>query len=396
MPRPAHVLLLLSYLAFVSLGLPDTVLGVAWPSLRATFGVSQAGLGAVLGAGVCGYFASGLLAGRLAARMGVGGLLAGSTALVAAGLLGYVAAPAWAAFIPMATGIGLGSGAIDAALNGYAARHFPVRHLNWLHASWGLGATLGPVIMTQILARGSSFRAGYAVLAVALASMALAFAATRRRWDAPREAPRGGPAAGEGAAAAAGRDPGALGALRRGRVWLQVATFFLYTGLEASAGQWCFTFLREVRGLGVEAAGAWTSAYWGGLLCGRVALGFVVDRVGPDRLLRAVSGAAVLGALVFAASDGALGGAGLVLVGASLAPVFPTLMARTPARLGAAAAHAVGFQVSAATLGAAALPAALGLLIARAGPAVVPPALVGLALALLLLHEALLRAGEGA
>jgi fucose permease len=378
--RPALLVLSLAFLAFFALGLPDTVLGVAWPSLRAAFGVSQAGLGAVLVAGVAGYFASGLVAGRLIQLLGVGGLLTASTGLVALGLVGYATAPAFGYFLPVATVIGLGSGAIDTALNDYGARHFPVGHLNWLHASWCVGATLGPLVMTGVLAADLPYRVGYALLAAGLGAMTVAFAATRRSWQ-------------DGSAGASIRRAGAWSALRRGRVWLQIVIFFVYTGLESSTGQWCFTVLREARGLGVEAAGAWTAAYWGSLLVGRVVLGFVIGRVGPDRLLRAATLTAVVGAIAFAASAGLPGRIGLVLLGASLAPIYPTLMARTPGRLGPdATPHAIGFQVSAATLGTAVLPGAVGLWVAPAGAQVVPPAVAGIALAVLALHEVLLRA----
>jgi fucose permease len=362
---------------------------VAWPSLRDRFGLSQAGLGAVLTAGVAAYAVSGAVAGRLVAALGVGRLLAASSLLVTLGLAGYAAAPTWPLFVAAAPVIGFGSGAIDSALNGYAARHFPVRHVNWLHACWSVGATAGPAAMTAFLAASGSFRMGYAALAVALGALTVAFAATRRAFD-------GAPALGAGAPAADDPPVSAAVALRRGLVWLQIAIFFVYTGLEAGAGQWCFTVLRESRGLGVEAAGAWTAAYWGSIGAGRVVLGFAIDRVGPDRLLRMATATALAGALTFAASDGLAGRVGLLVLGASLAPMYPTLMARTPARLGhAVTAHAVGFQVTAATLGTAAVPSALGLLAAEADVGAIAGAVAGVALAFVLLHEAVLAVTRG-
>jgi fucose permease len=372
--------LLLAYVAFVSLGLPDTVLGVAWPSLRATFVLPQAAMGAALSANVAGYFVSGLFAGRVSAALGVGGLLALSTGLVVAGLSGFVLAPSWPIFVACAVLVGLGSGAVDAALNTYAAVHFAPRHMNWLHACYSAGATLGPVVMTAALA-GASFRAGYAALAAALAAMSLAFLATRRRWGVGGRA--GGQAAG-----------GARAALRDRRVWLLVAIFFVYTGLEASAGQWAFTVLRDARGLSLETAGAWTAAYWGSIAGGRVAVGFVVGRLGPDRLVGAGTLGALAGSVAYAVLPGVAGSAGLVLLGLSLAPIFPMLMSRTPERVGAAlAAHAVGFQVAAATLGTAAQPSAHGVLADALGPGAIPPALVGIAAVLAVLCAVLDRAG---
>jgi len=379
---PPLPLLALSYLAFISLGLPDTVIGVAWPSIRDSFGLSQAGMGAVLTTGVAGYVVSSILAGRIVVRLGVGRLLAVSSAFVAAGLCGYASAPRWALFLPMAAVIGLGSGAIDASLNGWAARHIPVRHVNWLHACWSIGATAGPAMMTAVLAHGASYQVGYLLLASVLGAMALAFAITRRAWEDDG-----------GGAATTTSHTGADEALRSGRVWLQIVLFFTYTGLEAGTGQWCFTLLREARGLDVESAGAWTAGYWGSILAGRILLGFVVDRVGPDRLLRGATLSALAGAVLFASSDGALGRLGLVLLGASLAPMFPTLMSRTPARVGDhLAPHAVGFQVGAATLGSAAVPAVFGLLAAGAGLRAIGAAVAGVALVLLALHEGLLAA----
>jgi fucose permease len=377
---PPLPVLALSYLAFISLGLPDTVIGVAWPSIRDRFGLSQAGLGVVLTVGVAGYVLSSVVAGRLVVALGVGRLLAASCALVALGLTGYASAPRWAVFVPMAAVIGLGSGAIDAALNGWAARHIPVRHVNWLHACWGVGATAGPAIMTAVLARGASYRFGYVLLACALGAMGLAFAATRRAWE------------DNGATASSGMalHAGAGEALHSGRVLLQIALFFVYTGLEAGTGQWCFTVLHEGRGLDVEGAGAWTAVYWGSILAGRVVLGFMVDRVGPDRLLRGATVTALAGAALFASNGGLPGRLGLVVLGASLAPMYPTLMSRTPDRVGHhLAPHAVGFQVGAATLGSAAVPAFLGVLAAGVGLGAIGGAVAGVALILLVLHEAL-------
>jgi fucose permease len=380
-----YTLLVLAYLGFISLGLPDTVIGVAWPSIRRAFDLSQSGMGLVLAVGMAGYVASGLIAGRLVRRLGVGGLLAASCALVAIAETAYATAPVWAMFFSFAAVWGLGSGAIDSALNAYAARHFPVRHVNWLHACWSVGATIGPVLMTGALSWTGSYRPGYATLAVILGSMALAFALTRRSWDDD----------GADAAAPAAAPPPPVSvwqALRSGRVWLHIVVFFIYTGLETTAGQWCFTIMREGRGLGLETAGAWTSAYWGSILAGRVAVGFVVDRIGPDRLLRLCTVTAVLGALGFALDAGAVGRLGLLLLGVSLAPLYPTLMARTPARLGAAlTVHAVGFQVSFATVGAASMPAVAGFIATGSGVGVVAYVSVALAVVLLVLHEVVLR-----
>lgn len=387
-------LLLLSFLAFVSLGLPDTIFGVAWPSLRRAFELPQSAMGAALVSGVSGYFVSGLVAGNLMSKVGVGGLLFGSSALVALGLVGFALAPAWHLFFPVAFFVGLGSGAIDAALNAYAARNFSVRHMNWLHASWGVGASTGPVIMTAAIAQGAGYRAGYGVIACLLGLMALAFVATRRSWNEP-VAPTQSEAA--AAPAAQGKAPAPvrgsmLAALKSPSVLLMMTTYFVYTGLETTIGSWCFTLLTEGRGLGVEAAGSWTAAYWASLTLGRVALGWVVEWMGADRLLRFASVGIVLGVALLAFVPGVPGRSGLLLLGASLAPVYPTLMARTPARVGSEIApYAVGLIVSSATLGSSTLPAVVGLLVGWRGLGAITAAALIAGVAFLLLHEIVVR-----
>src|SRR5689334_3377169 len=173
--RSSAALLALAYLAFISLGLPDAVLGVAWPSVRDSFHLAQALLGAPLALAATAYFISGLFAGRLIQRAGIGLLLAGSTALVATGVLVFSAAPVFLLILLVTPLMGFGSGAIDAALNTYAARNFSPKHMSWLHAAYAAGATAGPAIMTAVLSRGASWRVGYAVVGLILAALVVAF-----------------------------------------------------------------------------------------------------------------------------------------------------------------------------------------------------------------------------
>jgi fucose permease len=381
--RPRPGLLALAYLAFVSLGLPDAVLGVAWPSLRDTFSLPQAGMGAILTATAAAYFVSGLLAGRLMRALRIGLLLAASTALVAMGLAGYTTVPLFALFLFAACFIGFGSGAIDAALNTYAAHHFGARHMTWLHAAYSVGAALGPVLLTALLARGAGWRSGYAVIGAVLGGLALTFVILRRWWEGGPELPGAEPASPVTPSGTSGE------ALRRPRVWLQILVFFFYTGVEVTAGQWSFTVLTEGRGLGTAEAGSQVSLYWGSLLVGRILSGFIVERMGPVRMLRLSTVLAVVGALLFALPvlPPALG---LGLLGFALAPIFPALMSETPRRVGTdVAAHAVGFQVSAATMGVAALPSAAGFLAERFGLGVIGPQLLLYTVVLALLHGVL-------
>jgi fucose permease len=383
--RHHAVLLAIAYLGFISLGLPDPVAGVAWPSVRETFGLEQESFGLVfLGLG-CGYCLSGFFAGKLMHWLGLGNLLWGSSALVALAMLTSGLAPAWPVFVAAAALWGLGSGGIDAGLNAYVPRHFSVRHVNWLHACYSLGATLGPLLMTAMLVQGGRWRSGYVVVGGLLLAMTVQFFITRRWWtddttDAQGET--GTPRLGL-------RD-----ALSRRLVWMHTALFFLYVGVEFTVGQWSFTVLTETRSMEPELAGSLAAAYYGSIGVGRVLAGIAAHRFSLDGMLRFSMLMAVAGTALFAlASSAALCGLGLIVAGLGLAPVFPCLMARTPQRLGnELAAHAAGFQVSAGTVGAAVVPGLAGLLTNRWGLGVVGQIALGVAILLLVMHELLLLA----
>jgi fucose permease len=380
----SRALLVIAYIGFISLGLPDTLIGVAWPSVRHTFGLQQDTVGWLFLGTSCSYFLASFFTGRLLATLGIGWLLALSSVLVALSGFGYGLAPAWVLFAMCSLLHGLGSGAIDAGLNHQVAHHFAARHMTWLHACYGVGATLGPVIMTSAIASRGSWRAGYVTVAVALSCLSLLFALTRKSWDAPGGTQEAGPE---------DQRVGILETLRNPLVRLQVAIFFLYTGLEVTVGQWSFTVLTESRNLQLETAGAAVAGFWASLVAGRVISGFVVERVGIDRLLRVSIAIVVAGALLFAANPPhPFSAVALSIIGLGLASIYPCLMTRTPERLGRAlAAHAIGFQVGAAMLGAAALPGISGLLAQRFGLERIATGAVFMALVLFALHEWLLR-----
>jgi len=400
------LLLVLAYVGFVSLGLPDGLLGVAAPSILRDYRLPPEGLGALLAAFTAGYLASSFAAGFLLRRMGVGTLLALSCLATSASLLGYAASPWFWLMVACGTLSGLGAGAIDAGLNTWVATRHGARTVNWLHGFYGVGASGGPLVMTLVLTLGLPWRAGYALVGVAQLALAVCFASTRRLWSEPATVdaePRGVVATGDGAAASAtGATPSprptpppasARATLRLPVVWLGVALFFLYTGLEATAGVWAYSMLTAARGVPAATAGVWVSLFWGGLTVGRFAFGLLVGRAPLVRLLRASLGLVVAGAVPLALDLGAAATVGgLVVLGLALAPIFPSFIATTPARLGAAhVANGVGFQVAAATLGAAAGPTLAGFLVGRFGPGAIGPALLAGALLLLALHEGVAR-----
>jgi fucose permease len=385
-PRRARLLLGLCYLAFVSIGLPDGLLGVAWPSVRASFDLGLDALGSLLIVSTAGYVTASFCSGWLLRRVSVGALLALSCVATAASVFGYAGAPWWAFMVAMASLAGLGAGAIDAGLNTFVATHYSARTLNWLHAFYGGGAASGPMLMTSVLAAGLAWQWGYALVGIGQLVLAAGFAATLAYW--PRAA------TGALGSAADAEVVAASHTLRLPAVWLGIAAFFVYTGLEAAAGAWAFSLFVEQRGIAMGAAGAWVSGYWAALAAGRVATGFVLGRASIDSVLRgAITGMTVGAALLSADLGPLVSGVALVAVGGCAGPIFPSLIAATPRRLGTShTANAVGFQIAAAAIGQALLPALAGILAQRAGLMWVAPALLGGTVVLLGVHTALVVA----
>jgi len=348
------LLLFVAFLAFISIGLPDAVLGVAWPSIRDSFERPRADLGFILFGAGAGYFTSGVFAGKAMEWLGVGRLLAVSTMLVAAGLFGYAVAPGFWLLVAVAAMIGFGSGAVDAGLNFYVSEHFSVTIMNWLHAFFGIGAMIGPFVMAGVLSAGGGWRLGYLIVAGATFLMAMAFVLTADRWTDGEEHHEGE----ERAQTAAMQF-----VLQQPLVWLQVVLFFVMTGIEASAGTWTFTTLTERFDMGAGQAGLWAGFYWGALALGRLILAPLSRGIGPARLIQLGTFGLLAGALLMTRDDVTMYQAGLLLFGFAMAPMFPTMMSLTPVRLGShVSLHAIGFQVSAAVLGAAAIPSLAGVL----------------------------------
>ena len=227
------LLALLAFLAFISLGLPDGLLGVSWPSISATFAIPLEALGLLVAVTTAGYLTSSFLGGAILRRLSIGVVLALSTAAAAAALLGFAVSPRWPVMLVLGFVAGLGGGAIDASLNAYGARHFSARTLNWLHAFFGVGTTIGPLVVTTVLSAGLVWRWSYAIVGTAQAILAIAFFITRGRWlHAPARETGDPPPE---------RVARTLDTLRRPVVWLGTLVFFFYSGVEMVAAQWSYS-----------------------------------------------------------------------------------------------------------------------------------------------------------
>lgn len=379
----ARRLLRLSYVGFISLGLPDTVLGAAWPAMRAELGLPLDTAGALLLVSTAGVVLSSSLSSWLRACWGTGSVLVISTVLAATALLSTALASLWVLLLVAALLAGLGGGAIDASLNDHVARNYGARHLSWLHACWGIGAASAPLVVASVLATGTSWRYAYGALAAVELLLSLSFLRTAPLWReladvAPREAQHE----------------------HLPLQWPMVASvllFYLYGGLEAGAGLWTSSLLIGTRGTSPAVAGAAVALFWSALTVGRIAIGVRADAIGPARALRYSTYLALLATCLLALPRTPVWFASLALaaLGLALAPIYPLAMHDTPTRFGAVwGTRLVGYQVAAASLGIATLPWLIGALTARLSLAMLPVFFVALALTLIGLQRAR-RRGDG-
>ena len=366
-------LILLAYVAFIALGMPDGLLGVAWPSMRADFSIPLDSLGMLLFAAVTGYMTSSFLSGALIARMGVGNMLAVSCALTGSALVGYTLVPSWWMMVLLGVVAGLGAGAIDAGLNTYVAAHFSEGLMQWLHASYGIGVTLGPIIMTIALTTLNSWRVGYRVVGGFQIALATCFVLTLPMWS-------------QNDTSVGSDEPNRLTdyktpmgeTLREPQVWLSALLFLIYVGAEVSLGTWTYSLLIESRGINPTVAGLWVGSYWATFTVGRVVAGLYAKRAGVNLLVQGSLVGALLGAalLIWNPSEAA-NLLAVALIGFSIAPIFPALMSGTSQRVGAHfAANTIGMQITASGLGAAVIPSLLGVMARQFTLEVIPICLV--------------------
>jgi MFS family permease len=378
-----YLLLVIIYLSFISLGLPDGVLGLAWPSMRASLGLPIDAVGAFTMIVTCCSAVSGFLSGRVLQRFGTGPVTFASALMTGLALLGMSFVPNFPVMLALALPLGLGAGSVDAGLNNFVAQHYSSRHMNWLHACWGVGATIGPSIMGMALAGSLGWSLGYRLISLGQLAIAgllfLSLGLWKRegivtpvdheaggtiRPDSPRWAPR-----------------------------LAASLFIFYAAVEFGTGLWVASLLIEGRQVDPGLAGLAVTLYYGSIMGGRFLVGFVSERLGNRRLIFGGMAVAIAGlALVIIPQPAFLALPGLVLIGFGLAPVFPALMHETPRRFAPDTARKViGWQVACANIGGAIMPAAFGLLAARAGLESVFPVVAAFALALLLLSVRLNR-----
>ena len=368
--------LALALSAFVVLGIADSSLGVAWPALRGFFGRDLADLGLLLAAMSSGYLLASASFGWLDRALSLGRLLVMGALLLAVSAIGLATLSSWQVAVVAIAAMGVGAGLIDVGVNAHAALEFDRGSINHLHAAYGVGATMGPVLLATSLAVGFEWRGGYAVLAALQVGVAYTIWRRRRGWAAGRHSER------------IAFDRSSTTMERVG----MLLVFLTYTGVEVATGQWAFTLLTLGRGMGTGSAGVWVALYWGGLTIGRLTFGIIGERVSASRALDYSVSLALLGLAVLWWNPAGLGAFGLPITGLGFAAVFPMMVALTPARIGrVGSTKMMGYQLAAANLGAATVPWALGILAEKLGLGVLPAGLIMVSLVLGGLHFWLFR-----
>lgn len=385
-----HLLLAVIYLSFVSLGLPDALLGSAWPSMYGHFGVPVSYAGVISMIIAVGTVISSLRSDHLTRKLGTGVVTAFSVGITAAAIFGFSISGSFWMLCLWAVPYGLGAGSVDAALNNYVALHFASRHMSWLHCMWGVGASLGPYIMGYALTGGAGWHMGYRYIALLQVVLTLALLLSLPLWNAQ---------AGGGAAAETTPELPLGQLLQIPGTKAVMVLFFCYCALEQTAGLWASSYLALQKGVPAGTAASFASLFFIGITVGRALSGFLTMKMSDGQMVRLGQGiiaAGIAALLLPAGANAAL--AGLILVGLGCAPIYPCIIHATPERFGADRSQAViGVQMASAYVGTCLMPPLFGWIAARIHVALFPLYLLAILLLMVLMHELLLkRGGKGA
>ncbi|MGL5314602.1 MAG: MFS transporter [Peptostreptococcaceae bacterium] len=350
------VLLVIIYIAFISLGLPDAILGSAWPMIYQDLNVpiSYAGVATMIVAG--GTIVSSFFSEKLIRRFGTGKVTTFSVFLTAAGLLGIYFAPSFVWICILGIPLGIGAGAVDSALNNFVAVNYEAKHMNWLHCFWGIGATSGPFIMSLYLLKSNGWRMGYATIGIIQAVLVICLFISLPLWkkfevkDNDEESNSK-----EVKVSTLLKLPGAKPAL---------LSFFCYCSVELTTGLWASSFLVVNNGMHAELAAKWVSLYYLGITVGRFLAGFIAMKLNNKAMIRMGQIIAVLGALLLVMPiPNSIQLFGLILIGLGCAPIYPAMLHETPNRFGKEMSQGImGIQMATAYVGSTFVPPLFGMI----------------------------------
>lgn len=381
-----HLLLAIIYLAFISLGLPDSLLGSAWPSMYGELGVPVSYAGAISAIISAGTIFSSLQCDRLTRRLGTGALTALSVlTTAAAALFGFSVSRSYAALCLWAIPYGLGAGSVDASLNNYVALHYASRHMSWLHCMWGLGASVGPYVMGFALSGGMGWSAGYRYIALFQAALTAVLLISLPLWKKRGAAlPE---ADGDGAEALSLRETVRVSGAKE-----TMAAFFCYCAIEQTAGLWAGSYLVLRWGMAEERAASLAGMFFIGITIGRALSGFLTMRLSDTGMVRLGQALILLGAAAMLLPAEGAAVPGLLLVGLGCAPVYPSMIHATPERFGAAHSQSlIGVQMASASVGTCVMPPLFGLIANHISAALLPLYLLAALACMVFVHERLIR-----
>lgn len=322
-------LLIVIYIVFVSLGLPDSLFGAAWPVTHKDFGIAEnfASYYGII-TGVCTGGVS-FIAGKMLRKFGTAKVTLVSTFLTAAALVGMSFSPNIIVFMIFTVVLGYGAGAIDTGLNNFISLHYEARHMNWLHCCWGLGVTISPLIMSAFLSEElSSWRMGYRVVALLQLSITFIIFFSLKKWD---KVEKSIASKEDNAEAGSGK---LLDLLKIKGVITSILSMGLYCGMEFSLGTWGASYAVNTFLIAPDEAAKWVSLYFGGIMLGRVIAGFASMKFSDKTLIRAGIITALLGIIVFALPLGKISLVGFLLIGTGFGPIFPSILHSVPERFG--------------------------------------------------------------
>lgn len=376
------LLLALIYVSFISLGLPDSLLGSAWPQMQESLGVSLSLGGVISFLITASTILSSLMSHQVIQRFGTGAVTMCSVALTALALFGFSLSNSFFALCLWAIPYGLGAGSVDAALNNFVALHCKAKHMSWLHCFWGIGATGGPYIMGLCLSRGMGWQAGYRTISFLQMALTLILLLSLPLWK-KQELPLSG---GE---TVRPQTPQWGKLLKRPGVKAALTAFFFYSALELTTGLWGSSYMVAVRGISAETAAKWISLFYLGITAGRFFSGFLTLRFSDDAMVRLGEGTAIVGILLMLLPlHNLLLCLGLILTGLGCAPIYPSLLHATPQRFGKSLSQSLmGTQMAISYLGSTTMPPVSGFLSEKISMGLYPVLLLVFALMLTILTE---------
>lgn len=376
------LLLALIYVSFISLGLPDSLLGSAWPQMQESLGVSLSLGGVISFLITASTILSSLMSHQVIQRFGTGAVTMCSVALTALALFGFSLSNSFFALCLWAIPYGLGAGSVDAALNNFVALHCKAKHMSWLHCFWGIGATGGPYIMGLCLSRGMGWQAGYRTISFLQMALTLILLLSLPLWK-KQELPLSG---GE---TVRPQTPQWGKLLKRPGVKAALTAFFFYSALELTTGLWGSSYMVAVRGISPETAAKWISLFYLGITAGRFFSGFLTLRFSDDAMVRLGEGTAIVGIiLMLLPLHNLFLCLGLILTGLGCAPIYPSLLHATPQRFGKSLSQSLmGTQMAISYLGSTTMPPVSGFLSEKISMGLYPILLLVFALCMTILTE---------